>query len=150
MTEGFRDQWVNRQREELRRHSLYFDAVICPPKWQAIDPADAPAWAGCYALYLDGQLAYIGQTAEFRTRFSAHGWKFNKRSAVTKWGKFKKYALKIRPEEDPHRRRDLEQLLIRRLRPQFNRPAPGDRVILLPRRVFVKADAVEPCSTATP
>jgi excinuclease UvrABC nuclease subunit len=76
---------------------------------------------GCYAIYVDGDLAYIGQTVNLRLRFRRyHFHRDASNDIVTPWGTFKDVKFKIcfsRKYGDWAMR---ELRLIRRLQPRFN------------------------------
>lgn len=78
---------------------------------------------GCYAIFIYGELVYIGQSVNLHLRFRR--WGFCRRTAngqVTPWGTFPAGSLKVkvaysRKVGDWAMR---EVRLVRRLRPQFN------------------------------
>lgn len=80
-----------------------------------------PTTGGCYAVYLDGQLSYVGCAQNLRARLSTYrfregyggGW-------FTPWGQCRSVRVKVRSS---HRFGDWamhEIRLIRRLRPMLN------------------------------
>lgn len=68
--------------------------------WITIDlgTAIAPDKPACYAIYLEGQLSYVGQTANLRKRLAGHGVEISRYSDSykTPWGCFKLVVIKAR------------------------------------------------------
>ena len=99
-----------------------------PRRWVTFqDHYKLPTTAGCYAVYLDDKLVYIGQAINLRRRFM-NGHKFRQwrysLSVSTPWGDG--IALvKVAPERLFGERLTLESRLIKRLRPRFNKQGVG-------------------------
>jgi hypothetical protein len=96
-------------------------------RWHAfdmlVDSLDLPIRPACYAIYLNGSLRYIGQTANLRKRIAGHGIELARYSdsIMTKeWGQFKACTIKanfgVRYGDWAMR----ELRLIRRLQPDLN------------------------------
>lgn len=85
-----------------------------------------PRSPGVYAIYLDGRLAYIGQSVDLRNRLSEHrirqGYDHN---VHTDWGTFKTMQIKISFSRRYGDWAMRELRLIRRLRPWANRRGIG-------------------------
>jgi hypothetical protein len=93
---------------------------------------ELPNCAACYAIYCDGELVYIGQTIELRKRiFTSHGigWSMFSNWTITPWGRFRKFKIKYRPSVKQGDWLMVEQRLIHRLKPRFNRRGVGKRRI---------------------
>lgn len=86
---------------------------------------ELPRKAGCYAIYLDGQLVYIGQSNDIRNRFSEHKIRYcYSKEVATPWGDFPDTSIITVKVKESRRLGDWamwEIRLIRRLRPVFNR-----------------------------
>jgi excinuclease UvrABC nuclease subunit len=95
-------------------------------RWQKYDLMSilvAPRKAGCYAVYLDGRLAYIGQAKSMRDRIcNGHCINYARYSAgvVTPWGRAKSATFKLREVPNYKIRLALELRLIKRLSPVCN------------------------------
>lgn len=94
-------------------------------KWLTIDPLEVrpvPALPGCYVIYLDGVLSYIGQSANLRKRFFGHGINYARYSnwIVTPWGYFRSVHAKVRFASNLGDQAMREVRLIHRLRPPIN------------------------------
>lgn len=99
-----------------------------PGRWREFDPlahVDLPLnMPAVYAIYIDGELVYIGQTANLRGRFQTHHLRPGyARNIITPWGDLPGSA-KITAKAKPSRRYGdwamIELRLIRRLRPRLN------------------------------
>jgi len=83
-----------------------------------------PQEPGCYAIYCDGEIVYIGETENLRARLSnGHELRGREYSAwvVTPWGSFKSVDVKFRLCRRFGQWAMIERRLIRRLQPKFNR-----------------------------
>lgn len=92
-------------------------------RWRTFDLDALPERPGCYAVYCDGELVYIGQSLNVRQRVRAHGIDYARYSNwfTTPWGGFRYVVVKVRSSQ---RRGDWlmhEYRLIDRLCPRFNR-----------------------------
>lgn len=82
--------------------------------WDWVDGIPDRKWGGgVYALYLDGELVYIGRTSCFHVRIKTH------RSRMP----FD--AVKVAPIESKREQQRLERRLLYRLQPRFNRVRPS-------------------------
>lgn len=95
-----------------------------------LGPRDCPpARAGCYVIYLNGELSYVGQTKNLRARIAAHVYAYRPESDsyLTRWGEMKQVDVKahfgLRYGDWLMR----EARLIRRLRPRLNIVGVGRR-----------------------
>lgn len=80
-----------------------------------------PRKPACYAIYLDGELAYIGQASDLATRMSSHGIRQGYSELVqTKWGVFKSVIVKARFGDRIGDWAMREIRLIHRLQPRLN------------------------------
>jgi excinuclease UvrABC nuclease subunit len=91
--------------------------------WKTCAIEELPDTAGCYAIYCDGHLVYVGQSTNVRQRIAAHriGRARYSNWFTTTWGSFRSVVVKVRRS---HRLGDWlmhEYRLIRRLNPTFNR-----------------------------
>lgn len=99
-----------------------------PGRWTAFDPRQwlfVPARPGVYAIYLGGEVVYIGQSANLRNRLQGHyirpGYAKNIR---TPWGDFPSDVPLLGKAKITKRFGDWamwELRLIERLRPVFNK-----------------------------
>ena len=104
--------------------------------WLEFDYMEArrglPKVACCYAVYLNGQLCYIGSTNDLRNRFSGHAFRHSYGNTfITPWGEFRlplDFALKYRPSTKYGDWLMREARLIRRLQPVFNKKLKGRAV----------------------
>lgn len=78
---------------------------------------------GCYAVYVEGHLAYVGRSFNVRGRLAQHEFRpnFTGDRTITPWGSFEKVSVKIRYARRYGESLMLEARLIRRLAPTFNR-----------------------------
>ena len=74
-----------------------------------------------YALYLNEELVYIGQTNNFSMRYSWHSIHRQGEFWVTKWGKFADFYLKIKYPIKYGQEAMIEKRLIERLKPKYNK-----------------------------
>ena len=80
-----------------------------------------PRKPACYAIYLDGQLSYVGQCGDLAKRLSAHGIRLGYGSSViTKWGSFASVVIKARFSDKLGDWAMREIRLIDRLQPPLN------------------------------
>lgn len=84
--------------------------------------SDLPSVAACYALYLDGDLKYVGQTCDLRKRMAGHELEVARYSAniETPWGYCKRLHLKYRTSRKYGDWAMVELRLIKRLQPEYN------------------------------
>lgn len=84
-----------------------------------------PEVGACYAIYLDGELAYIGSTANLRARMGEHGFHYARyaHKIVTRWGRFDRVHVKYKAFRRFGEWLMVEARLIRRLSPPFNKRA---------------------------
>lgn len=96
-------------------------------RWSTYDCIPVlPRAPGVYAIYLDGRLAYIGQTVDLRNRLAEHRLRDGYAKNVhTEWGTFKTLVLKISLSRGYGDWAMRELRLIRRLRPWANRRGLG-------------------------
>lgn len=94
-------------------------------RWLSFDggwPMFAPDSPACYAIYLDGVLSYIGQTASLRKRLAGHKIDLCRYSEHinSTWGQFDKITIKAHfgVKFGDWAMRELR--LIRRLQPPLN------------------------------
>ena len=90
-----------------------------------------PAAAGVYAIYIGGELVYVGQSVDVQNRFHGHNLRFGYSPCIlTPWGEYPintPITVKVKLSR---RRGDWamwEIRLIHRLRPIFNRQYLGRR-----------------------
>lgn len=80
-----------------------------------------PRKPACYVIYLDGDLAYVGQASDLSTRISAHGIRQGYSNVVhTKWGEFASVVVKARFGDQLGDWAMREIRLIHRLQPRLN------------------------------
>lgn len=117
------DQFPTRERSAALAPS---DSTrfLAPRAWRSIEACaywDAPAVGGCYAIYLDGKLSYIGQSVNLRSRLSSYRIRPTYGTGYfTPWGQVADVAVKVKIG---HRYGDWamrELRLIRRLQPSMN------------------------------
>jgi|SRR5579872_6530491 len=96
------------------------------------DPTDLPDLPGCYAIFGDGELVYIGSSENIRSRVCvshrievAH----YSDSVRTPWGYFTSLVVKYRLSKKTGDWLMIEYRLIRRLRPRGNRRGVCQKVI---------------------
>jgi excinuclease UvrABC nuclease subunit len=94
-------------------------------RWHDFDPesVDLPQVPACYAIYVDGEVSYVGQTDNLAKRMSGHGIQPARYSALTEtpWGAFRNVRGKYRVSQRYGDWAMVELRLLRRLRPRFNR-----------------------------
>lgn len=80
-----------------------------------------PEVPACYAVYLNGQLAYIGQTGNLYKRFASYKIRFSwGASIITPWGNHETVEVKFRPSIKYGDWAMIELRLIKRLQPPQN------------------------------
>lgn len=96
-------------------------------RWITVDisdfsPRDLPEHPGCYVVFADSKLAYIGQSLNLRKRIINHKIDFARYSnnITTPWGYFKDVKIKIKTFKRYGEWAKLELRLVRRLQPPFN------------------------------
>lgn len=99
-------------------------------RWTTFDPThptEIPAQGACYAIYIDGALAYIGQTIDLRSRCRNHGFRLSTTSnwIVTPWGRFRDVRGKYKQSAQYGDWAMAELRLLSRLSPRMNRRRPG-------------------------
>jgi hypothetical protein len=77
---------------------------------------------GCYAVFGDGKLLYVGQASNVKLRMQSHAMGAYGYSAwiTTPWGKYHDVLVKVRRSDKFGDWAMRELRLIRRLKPQFN------------------------------
>ena len=81
----------------------------------------APAAPGCYAIYLDGTLVYIGQSTNVAKRILSYRLNYSwGGSVVTPWGYCEDLFIKYRPSLRYGDWAMVELRLIKRIQPVFN------------------------------
>ena len=90
--------------------------------WEPFDPATTnDSTPACYAIYIRGELVYVGQTINLAGRMKTHG--FSRRGAgptTTPWGRFFSVSAKRRRVMRYGDWAMVELRLIRRLNPRCN------------------------------
>lgn len=94
---------------------------------------DLPTSPGCYVVFMDGELIYVGQSINVYKRFKAHKLRmdYHGQTILTPWGKANSVVVKVRR---PIRYGDwlgVELRLLRKLHP------PGNCVYSIKRAVFL-------------
>ena len=95
--------------------------------WRSVEwpegDSDIPKEAGCYVIYLDGALAYIGSSKHLAHRLAHHPMKIRRYSAWidTPWGSATKILVKFRISDRPGDWLMWEYRLIKRLQPAGNK-----------------------------
>ena len=98
-----------------------FNRWLFVSRWDVIlrGITDLPA---IYAIYVDQELVYIGQTNTPRFRFTQHGFKSGLgETVITPWGEFSGVYAKIKYPREYGREAMIEKRLIKRLKPRFNK-----------------------------
>lgn len=91
--------------------------------YDVMSSALMPNGPGCYAIYIDGALMYVGQSLRVRHRlFHGHGINYTFGSHIrTPWGMFRSVTFKVKHGRMYGDWLMTEARLIRRLEPEFNR-----------------------------
>jgi excinuclease UvrABC nuclease subunit len=81
-----------------------------------------PALPGCYVIYLDDELVYVGSTLNLRNRLAAYElyWHCPEDRFSTKWGEYRKVRIKVKIGGKYGEWAMTELRLIRKLKPKFN------------------------------
>lgn len=93
-------------------------------RFDAMRPEHMPRLPACYAVYLDGQLVYIGQTVDLKNRFYEHKFRFGYGKNIhAPWGSFPDkcvFSVKAKFSGRYGEWAMREIRLIRKLNPSFN------------------------------
>lgn len=96
-------------------------------KWLTFSPMrpwELPMVPACYAVYINGELVYVGQTVDLRNRFNLHRFRHSYgKTIITPWGDVPPDSviqIKARISEKVGDWAMREVRLIRRLKPKFN------------------------------
>lgn len=93
-------------------------------KWvvfEGTEPYLMPNSPGCYVIYLDGLLSYIGQSSNIRKRFQNYQIRQGYSSLIfTPWGQFESVITKVHFGDKYGDWAMRELRLIKRLQPQLN------------------------------
>jgi excinuclease UvrABC nuclease subunit len=83
---------------------------------------EIPKGPGCYAVYADSRMIYVGQSSDVRKRFSNHKIDLCRYSEFvqTPWGIFREITVKIRISKKFGDWAMIESRLIKRLTPSMN------------------------------
>ena len=98
--------------------------------WYDLDNDDTMKQeGGCYAMYMDGVLVYVGQSGNVKKRFIGHKINCSRYSnwVDTPWGKCRQFHWKIKYYAKYGKWAMQEMRLIRRLKPKFNQIGVGRR-----------------------
>lgn len=85
-------------------------------QWFAFDLDTVPEWPGCYAVYIDGILTYIGQTENAKFRFQSH-----RAKGCVKKIEYGRVVVKLKLPRRYGEWAMTEIRLIKRLQPVLNR-----------------------------
>ena len=90
------------------------------------EPWFFPPVAGCYVIYLDGKIGYIGCSLNLRERIRVHRirWSYGS-DIITPWGHFSRLHVKYKVTQKYGDWAMLELRLIRRLQPRYNKLGRG-------------------------
>jgi excinuclease UvrABC nuclease subunit len=96
-----------------------------PGTWVMCSPEFAPVAAGVYAIYVNGELVYVGSSKNLRQRLAQHNVRYGySPSVITPWGQFHhadaSYHCKVKVSRRYGEWAMLELRLIRRLKPRCN------------------------------
>lgn len=95
-------------------------------KWVCFDWIDTRPWRlpkepACYAVYMDGELVYVGQTQDFCARLRGHRLRHGySNNFHTPWGQCKSLLVKARFADRSGDWAMREYRLIKRLQPREN------------------------------
>lgn len=91
-------------------------------RWKKHDLMKMPlARPGCYVVYIDGVLVYVGQSRNVKGRICSHDFNYGMGGSVrTPWGYFTDVYFKVRYTEKYGDWAMIELRLIKRLQPKFN------------------------------
>lgn len=110
----------------MKRPFQFYPSNWSGTRWVRFDGGTcsmaAPTKPACYVVYLDGELAYIGQTTNLRRRLANHGFNFARYSEAidTPWGQYQSVQIKARFGDRFGDWGMRELRLIERLRPRLN------------------------------
>ncbi len=96
-------------------------------RWTLHDPGDypdtIPEEPGCYVIYMDGRVVYVGSTTNVLKRIKAHGIRLARYSNgyYSAWGRAHRLLVKCKVGERYGEWRMWEARLIKRLQPPYNR-----------------------------
>lgn len=98
-------------------------------RWVSYNIDDLPEWLsiaslpGCYVVYVDSKLVYIGQSMNVSKRVKNHEINFARYSSLiqTPWGQFKSLKLKVHYSVKYGDWAMRELRLIKKLNPKFNK-----------------------------
>ena len=91
--------------------------------WQFAHTWELPTEGGCYAIYIQNELAYIGSTGNLRARITAYRFRISIGGSVwTPWGGYPYEAVKVKIRRARYYGEwaTLELRLLNRLRPHLN------------------------------
>ncbi len=98
-----------------------------PGRWTKFDPLSLrpiPAKPGVYVFIINGEVVYVGQTANLRLRIANHKIRYGyARNVYTPWGQYHDWSKIVCKVKISKRYGDWamwELRLIKRLRPTFN------------------------------
>lgn len=104
----------------VRRHMFKRDKWIWLSAWD-LETRNVINRPACYAIYVEGELSYVGSSIAPRFRFGQHGFSSNPTGSYdTPWGTFDMIHGKIYYPSSYGCQAMLEQRLIKRLQPRFN------------------------------
>jgi len=90
--------------------------------WFEFDAFSVPEWPGCYVIYIDGEMVYVGQTENAKMRFRTHRTK-----GVLKGVLENRIRIKIKLGRRFGEWAMTEIRLIKRLLPKLNRARIGNK-----------------------
>lgn len=104
-----------------------------PGRWASYDImgdiGTLPRIAGVYAVYVGGELVYVGQSGNIANRFSEHNFRYGYgKNIITPWGNYPQDTPMVLKIKRSVRRGDYamwEIRLIHRLQPCFNKMHRG-------------------------
>jgi predicted GIY-YIG superfamily endonuclease len=101
-------------------------------RWVTLDGPEAyrfsnyPRGGGVYAVYYNGQLVYIGMSADLKARMQTHGW-VAKPPFASAAGMVRHITVKYSPDRLYAEHATREKWLLRRLRPPLNKIHKGTK-----------------------
>jgi excinuclease UvrABC nuclease subunit len=105
----------------MRRQRWYAEEPISLSRGYASLHDLFPQRPGCYAIYCDGILSYIGQTTNLYKRIYSYNFRVGfSPMIITPWGSFNHVLVKFRVPRVYGEWAMTELRLIRRLQPKFN------------------------------
>jgi excinuclease UvrABC nuclease subunit len=99
---------------------------LAGPRWRKFilpdERCNIPQAPGCYVVFGDGKLLYVGQASNVKLRMQSHAVGVYGYSAwiTTPWGKYHDVLVKVRRSDKYGDWAMRELRLIRRLKPPFN------------------------------